>query len=43
MRETSNALGETVAKLDTDAVEVKFIVEQKVVSATTSKVIFYYL
>ena len=35
-----NALGETVARLDTDDVEVKFIVEQKVVSVTTSKVIF---
>ena len=34
-----NALGETVAKLHIDDVEVKFIVEQKVVSVTTSKVI----
>jgi hypothetical protein len=40
MRETSNALGETVAKLDTDDAEVKFIVEQKVVSVTTSRVVF---
>ena len=28
MRETSNALGETVAKLDIDDVEVKFIVNK---------------
>ena len=35
-----NALGEAVANLDTDDVKVKFIVEQKVVSVTTSKVIF---
>ena len=37
---TINALGEAVTKLDTDDVEVKFIVEQKVVSVTTSKVSF---